>query len=77
MQDKIEYIAEQLGGINKTLEIQAKQLEVHIRRTELLEGRLSPIEDHVKFIQGLVKLSMYLGAMGGFVITLLKATGAI
>lgn len=77
MLDKIDYIVQEIGGINKTLDIQAKQLEVHIRRTELLENRLSPIEDHVKFTQGLVKLSVYLAAIGGFILTLLKSFGVV
>jgi hypothetical protein len=70
--DKIDYVVEQIGGINKTLEFQAKQLEVHIKRTELIEQRMVPVEDHVKFIQGLVKLSLYLASIGGFVVGVLK-----
>lgn len=77
MLEKIDYIVQEIGGINKTLEVQAKQLEIHIKRTELLENRLSPIEDHVKFTQGLVKLSVYLAAIGGFILTLLKSIGSI
>lgn len=75
MEDKITYIVEQIGGINKTLEFQSKQLEEHIRRTGMLEERIAPIEDHVKFVQGLIKASLYLTAVGGFILTILKYTG--
>lgn len=54
MENKIDYIVEQIGGINKTLEFQSKQLEEHIQRTELLENRFIPVEDHVKFIRKLM-----------------------
>lgn len=70
--DKIDYIVEQIGGINKTLEFQSKQLESHIKRTELLEERFEPVEDHVKFVQGLLKAGLYVSTIGGAVIGLLK-----
>lgn len=65
MDEKINYIAEQIGGINKTLEFQSKQLEIHIKRTELLESRMVPIEDHVKFIAKLVRLAVTVASMTG------------
>jgi hypothetical protein len=70
--DKLDYVVEQIGGINKTLEFQSKQLETHIKRTEMLENRVVPIEDHVKFIQGLVKLSLYAMSVVGVVVSVLK-----
>jgi hypothetical protein len=69
---KLDYIVEQIGGINKTLEFQSKQLEEHIKRTAHLEERIIPIEDHVKFIQGLVRLSMYLSTIGGLILGIFK-----
>lgn len=72
MENKIDYIVEQIGGINKTLEFQSKQLEEHIRRTEMLENRLVPIEDHVKFIRGLVKVTSYLATLASLAITYIK-----
>ncbi len=70
--DKLNYVVEQIGGINKTLEFQSKQLETHIKRTELLENRISPIEDHVKFIQWLVRITVYLSTVGGLVVAILE-----
>lgn len=72
VENKLDYIVEQIGGINKTLEFQSKQLEEHIRRTEMLERRLVPIEDHVKFIRGLVKVSTYLMGVMGAIGTYIK-----
>lgn len=70
--NKLDYIVEQIGGINKTLEFQAKQLEEHIKRTELLEARFIPIEDHTKFIRGLVRFIAYLSTVASVVGTYLK-----
>ena len=71
-EDKLDYVVEQIGGINKTLEFQSKQLEEHIRRTGLIEERIQPVEDHVKFVQGLIKLSLYVASIGGFIVGVLK-----
>lgn len=61
--DKLDHILQKIGSIDKTLEFQAGQLEEHIKRTEILENRVIPIEDHVKFIRGLMRLAMYLATI--------------
>lgn len=71
-QNKLDYIAENIGAINKTLEFQAKQLEEHIKRTSLLEERLQPIEDHVKFIQGLMRLIAYCATIAGLILSYIQ-----
>lgn len=76
-QDKIDFIVENIVAINKTLEFQAKQLEEHIKRTTLLEERVKPIEDHVKFIQGILKLVLYLASISGLVGAALRLLGKV
>jgi hypothetical protein len=71
-QNKIDYIVENIGAINKTLEFQAKQLEEHIKRTNMLEDRLKPIEDHVKFIQGLMRLIAYCATIAGLILSFIQ-----
>lgn len=70
--DKLTEIAVNVAEIKTTLNFQAGQLESHIRRTELLETRLSPIEDHVKFVQNLIKVGLYIATIGSFVVGVLK-----
>jgi hypothetical protein len=70
--DKLGKIAVDVAEINTTLKFQAKQLESHIKRTELLEQRLAPIEDHSKFVQGLMRISLYVASIGSFVVGVLK-----
>jgi hypothetical protein len=69
--DKLDHIIEKIGSIDKTLEFQAAQLEEHIKRTDFLEHRLVPIEDHVKFIRGLMRLAMYLASIGAAIATII------
>ncbi len=70
--DKLTYVVEQIGGINKTLEFQSKQLETHIKRTEMLENRMVPLEDQAKFTRGLVRVSLYLSSISGLATIILK-----
>lgn len=60
---KQDAIAEDISEIKVVLGRQEIQLETHIRRTQLAEENISilrqelkPVEDHVKFMQGAVKL---------------------
>jgi hypothetical protein len=70
--DKLDKIAVDVAEINVTLKFQSRQLEEHIHRTALLEERITPIEDHTKFVQGLLKVGIYVASVGSFVVGLLK-----
>lgn len=70
-------VVKNLAEINQTLKFQARQLEEHIKRTELLEQRMIPVEDHVKFINTLIKTITFLAGSGGFIAGLLKLLGKI
>lgn len=50
-------------------------LEEHIKRTNLLESRVIPIEDHVKFLNTLAKVTVALMGGLGSLIAILKAFG--
>lgn len=54
-EDKIDRIVEDISDINITLTKQSVILEEHIRRTNLLELKLAPIEKHVVMINGVLK----------------------
>lgn len=63
MENKLDYIVEKIGSIDKTLEFQAIQLKEHIKRTNILEERITPIEDHVKFIRKLMSAITWLATI--------------
>lgn len=69
-------MSENLGEINSTLKFQAGQLEKHIKRTELLEERILPVEDHVKLVNALIKIFVFL-AGSGLVMGLLNKLGVL
>ena len=54
--DKIDTIQKDIGQIKIILAEQHISLKEHIRRTELLETALKPIEKHVAMTQGALKL---------------------
>lgn len=64
LEAKLDHIVEKIGSIDVTLARQAGQLEYHIKRTDLLEKRLDPVEKHVIMSKGALKL---LGLCGGII----------
>lgn len=48
-----------LRRIDKTLLVQELNLKEHMRRTELLESKMEPIESHVEQIRGIGKTILY------------------
>lgn len=58
----IEYIKRTLVSIDKTLALQHQSLETHIKRTDLLEEKLEPVEKHVEQVRGIVKFLTFIVA---------------
>ena len=74
---KVDKLDERLDDVDKTLIRQHASLEEHIRRTDLLEKKLEPVEDHVKQVQGGVKLIGFLSLGLGVVVTIMKLLGKL
>lgn len=55
IEEKVDVIVEKLHNIDKTLERNTASLEMHIKRTDLLEAKLKPVEDHVAALNGGLK----------------------
>lgn len=53
---KIDDVHENITQIKVTLAAQHESLKTHIRRTDLLEKKLEPLEKHVTMVQGSIKL---------------------
>lgn len=68
---KIDKIAERINSIDVTLAKQHEQLKEHIRRTNILEQKLEPVEEHVAMINGAFKfigiLSVIIGVITGII----------
>lgn len=74
VESKLDEHTRILASIDKTLALQAQQLELHIKRTDIAEANLKllrdefkPVQAHVNFINGLSKLVVLIGVIAGIV----------
>lgn len=59
----VDHIKRSLASVDKTLALQHLSLETHIKRTNLLEEKLLPVEQHVEQVRGVGKFIMYLSLL--------------
>jgi hypothetical protein len=67
----MEHLDTRLDSIDITMTRNTLSLEEHVKRTNLLEERMKPVEKHVEVMNALAKLSV--GILG--VVATLKALG--
>lgn len=72
LEDKIDKVSEVLVCIDKTLVKQEENLKEHMRRTNLLEQALEPVENHVSNVTFLFKFFTGCIAILGVLIGILK-----
>lgn len=65
IEDKLDKVVDHIASIEVTLAKQHTSLEEHIRRTNILESKVEPIEKHVNMVQGAIKLILILSAAAG------------
>lgn len=77
-------IAEQLTNIDKRLDVvsetlirQEATLAEHVRRTNLLEQKLEPVEKHVAQVNGALKLIGLGSVLCGILVAILQMLGKI
>lgn len=75
IEEKVDKIDERLGDINVHLERYNGLLKEHIRRTEILEEKLTPIEHHVVVVQAVTRWMLFGGGIG-LLIALAKYLGS-
>lgn len=56
IENKLDKFGDHLAAIDVTLAAQHVSLETHIKRTELLEQEVKPIQKHVDMVNGALKL---------------------
>lgn len=69
---KIDKVSDHIAEINVTLAKQEEQLSYHIKRTNLLEEKLDPVENHVAMISGAFKLITLLAALISIIVGVAK-----
>lgn len=67
VEKKLDKIAEDITEIKVTLAGQHVSLVEHVRRTNLLEKKIEPIQKHVDYIQGGIKLILLLGGVAAII----------
>lgn len=63
----LEKIDNKINNVDITLAKQAKDIEYHIKRTDLLEEKVRLVKEHVVFVKNLITVIMSLGGVIGFV----------
>lgn len=70
IEDKLDSIVEKIASIDVTLAKQSVILDEHIKRSNLLEAKMEPIEKHVAIVHAILKglgvLTALAGAIKGF-----------
>jgi len=56
IENKLDKVVDQIGEINATTAKQQVSLDYHIKRTDLLEEKLKPVEDHVALVGSFFRL---------------------
>ena len=73
IEDKLDKIVDHISNIDTTLAKQSVILDEHIKRTELLEKKLEPVERHVTIVNALVKVTAVLGSAIGTILGIVHA----
>lgn len=58
---KIDRIDQRMNSVDITLAKQSEILDIHVKRTNILEDSLKPIQRHVAMVDGAIK---FLGLLG-------------
>lgn len=73
IEKKVDNIDERIDSIDTHMAVYNQELKDHIRRTELLEEAVKPIQDHVSKVSGALKLL----ASTGIILTIIKVLEAL
>lgn len=75
IEDKLEKIEGHIGTQAVTLERLTVSVEEHVRRTNLLESKVEPLEKHVSMMNGALRLISILGVVAAIAEAIVIATG--
>lgn len=77
IEKKIDKLDQHLSSIDITLAKQSVILDEHVKRTNLLEERITPIERHVSMINGALKFLGILAVIIGIAVGIEQLMGLI
>jgi len=63
IEKKLDDTNEHLSSIDVTLAAQHVSLKEHIKRSDMLEAKLAPVEKHVAMVSGALKLIGFMAAI--------------
>jgi hypothetical protein len=66
-ESKLDRIDERMNSVDVTLAKQSEILDIHVKRTNMLEDSIKPIQRRVAMIDGAVKLLGLLGIVAAIV----------
>jgi hypothetical protein len=75
LETKLDKIVDDVGEIKVHLGVYNVQLKEHMKRTELLEKKLEPVEKHVERLNGILKLIGVMAMIATIVEAILRAMG--
>lgn len=77
IKERLERIESKLNNIDVTLAVNTEQLKEHIRRTNLLETKLEPVEMHVARVDGALRFLGVVSLLLGIIAAAVKLLGFI
>ena len=72
IEDKIDKIQKKMASIDSTLAAQHESLKIHIKRTNLLEQKIEPIDKHVTMVNGVLKFLGVVSLIAGLILSILQ-----
>lgn len=72
IENKIDKIVEDISEIKTITAKQQVSLDYHIKRTDLLEEKLEPVESHVKLISAFFKIIGGIAVIAGIVSVIIQ-----
>jgi chaperonin cofactor prefoldin len=67
IENKVDVLSDKLSDTNIILAKQHESLVHHIKRTDLLEKQIRPIQTHIDRVQGVFKFVMFAAAVAAII----------
>lgn len=75
LEDKIDRMSDKITSIDVTLAKQSVILEEHVKRSNLLEEKMEPLEKHVHMVNGVSKFLVLVGVLVAVIEGIIKIFG--
>lgn len=72
IEEKVDKVVDSIARIDVTLAAQHESLKYHIKRTDMLETDIKPLEAHVHAVQGILKMVGLVSVMAGVVAAMVE-----